>query len=164
MSSVPPGATLSLSDNTFPSTVGPKHLEAIGRKKVPVGKRQVVPVSLSHQQRSLGPHFLTHTLPFYRHPTFFLGSGPKLSCPLTLTRCCRAKGGWHCAKASLELMRVQLCRCQCKIQESTRMIRGPHHDLGLSAPSSPSLARNQGSHPQKKIGRFRRIFQVQRVP
>lgn len=67
--------------------------------------------------------------------------------------------GGHRAKASLELMTAQPFRCQCKIQESTRATRSPPPITAwCSAPSSPSLVKNQGPHPGKRKGRLRSVF------
>lgn len=148
-----PWATPSLSDNTFPSIKGTKHLEATGGGKIPEGKEGVgegLPVfSILSAAPALlhGPHFLTPTLPSYRYPIPLLGSGPNLSCPLTPTRCCRAEGGAQCQgfiranEGSALQMPVR------DMGEDQDCPQHPHHNLGHSAPSSPSPAEEQKATP-----------------
>ena len=142
----------------------PKHLGATGGGKGPGGKGKGAYFSIPSAAPALlhGPHLLTPTLPSCRYPTSLPGSGPSLSCPLPPSHLHQVLqgGGGHSAKASLELMRVQLCRCQCKIWESPRTARSPPacRTLGPQLPPPRLLRRKQGPHPQKRKGRFRRIF------
>ena len=95
------------------------------------------------------PHYLTPTLPSWRHAIPSWAVGPTSAAPLSPHphQVLQGRGG-HSAKASLELMRVQPFRCQCKIQESTKTTRSP-----------PIMAWcNQGPHPRKRKRRFRSVF------
>lgn len=102
------------------------------------------------------PHCLTPTLPSWRHAIPSWAVGPTLAAPLSPNphQVLQGRGGHQVLqkqpRASLELMRAQPFRCQCKIQESTRTTRSPSIMAWCSAPSSPSLGEEPGATPSEE--------------
>lgn len=117
----------------------------------PRGKARGLLVSPQQPQPRTAPISCRPPSPLTDTP-LLQGSGPNLSCappPPGAT-------GWrgHRAKASLELMRAQLCRCQGKIRGRTESPAAPFTALGPRLPAPPCRGRPQGRMSGRRKGRL----------
>lgn len=159
-------AAPSLPDNIFPSTLGTKASGSHwGRKRFQWGRRGAGPVCYTSSSPSFvaWPPFPDSHSPLLQTSHPLLGSGSNLSCPLTPTAHQVLQGrGEHSAKVSLELMRAQLCRCQCR-RARVPGPPSPHHSLGAQLPLPTFLGGIRGHTLRGGKGDLEESSQI-RVP